>query len=1464
MANFLAYGESSGDKYWDDFQPFRIPIVDKPRLLDIVLILRDGLSTCLDSFLSSTDNDSLVLILARKLIDELDYSPFRDYADLRVLEKRLSDILAVTLPIHKSLEEAKKFLLLIAFHEDHGSFFSLYDTFSVQSGLCDFCSTHFTTTYVLDDFYDGYILVNKIWDCDETGHVFLRWKINLTVNQLKGVLRGEESYNLEGRRLMLSGDIETNPGPEPRIQDLEKQIQELRERLKRLDSKSWRDQERSKSRRKRERRDRNAQGLMSFCKNTGEAMNVMANGMGPVLDSIKTAMDSISKTGEGMKKAFQVPEDVDMVGSLISVVQLVDSILKKNLFSCSLICAQLARQCSVSLGAIMSLVPRLSEDKNLEFVEEGKEPTRVKESLFDCPKILEDKYPLIAIGTTIVGIISLFCKGKCPPIKDMMSHLGIIGRAAQGVRAVRDFLGWIWDYAMSVYCSAFYGITYEEYKLTKEFPELARLSAGIKVTEQIPSNMIGVSSEICKQIIAMKSKLDEYVLDAAKCKSKNLNFITKLRDSLKEKYDAAVASPAMANSIREEPVCVYLYGQPGVGKSIMTTVIIADYFKKYLKEKGVDFNSVCHSRKALNEHWDGFCNQPICLIDEFGNKIDCMVNPNLEFEELQYMINTSEYPLWFAELAKKGVVFFDSELVLLTSNKRYPEIVHLSDPSSIYRRIHIWAEVICKPEFGTPTGRDKHGNIYYQFNRHVAAAHKKVPVEELPALMTEQYIIKLYKVTMDKQAGAVEVLDLNKTLSYEEFFEYFSKVKEERSKDNRDLSDAIRKRAGIDVTPDRVTEKKILDQFKDIFSPEILIEESAKLLSTRFEISSKVSVSSSVIEEDKTKEAPVDDEQEKTEASVAKDETVGESAPKKSSVEMNPNFPVLTAKEKEQFDLQFGDVTEMMYCDADDLDTDLIDISTPTPIFGAWKIKLNNLYTYSKDKFTRTIQYIYKTVSSGLRHTFGKMIGVGGAILSYLGSALNKTASFLMPARTLDKILVVAIGFLIGYLGSKFLLDVPSACEFSLHLNEIYSPCKRCDVCQVMQYDGDSGHFDHFLRRIGVPQVKAALMRCQIWTDDYLSKILLRAEERVRVAERVYSSQPAIPKPRAYAQGLLGCAMPNAIHHVSKVGMNYAEAMRLIGSLCWVNCTFCSSHKEKKYDPMSSDSCIRLGQEIYDSFTGAIESPQALPLPLLQGAKRVSEGDLVRVEQCTNILTKNSVWVQAVTKDGTSSKSTGTFVVGRTFVTTAHSVINSEFEFETIKIQNPNSRETLDIPYKDCFFTRIKQADGKPTDLVLVTVKPVIPSRPMITNKFIRAQDLDLLQEGDIILSGYRLLDNKLVLNEQQTKRFSISTKPTSYNEHPNGTCPRGNPCRCPIYIGNHIDYEIDTYPGCCGSLISAKNKNIPSKIIGFHVAGLTGSPALGVILTRELLESALEAHIKEHSLPDTYMINGRFPYSQS
>ena len=68
-------------------------------------------------------------------------------------------------------------------------------------------------------------------------------------------------------------------------------------------------------------------------------------------------------------------------------------------------------------------------------------------------------------------------------------------------------------------------------------------------------------------------------------------------------------------------------------------------------------------------------------------------------------------------------------------------------------------------------------------------------------------------MSIDKLEGRVVYHDMNTILTYDEFYKYFKKVKEERSTENRNLSNAIRERAGLPGIEDKVTEQKILDMY---------------------------------------------------------------------------------------------------------------------------------------------------------------------------------------------------------------------------------------------------------------------------------------------------------------------------------------------------------------------------------------------------------------------------------------------------------------------------------------------------------------------------------------------------------------------------------------------------------------------------------------------------------------------------
>jgi hypothetical protein len=333
------------------------------------------------------------------------------------------------------------------------------------------------------------------------------------------------------------------------------------------------------------------------------------------------------------------------------------------------------------------------------------------------------------------------------------------------------------------------------------------------------------------------------------------------------------------------------------------------------------------------------------------------------------------------------------------------------------------------------------------------------------------------------------------------------------------------------------------------------------------------------------------------------------------------------------------------------------------------------------------------------------------------------------------------------------------------------------------------------------------------------------------LAQRVYDSQPIVTRPQNYAQRV------------------YETQPRVVRPL---------QHAQRVYENNPAvPRPTRLAQ-------GLVECATEMHL----GARKYAQRDLVQIEQTTQVLLNNSVWIQAADKNGMCSRSNGVFLVGRTMITTAHTILNPPHidPVECLIIRNPYSTQpAIKVPITECNISQVFQLDGSPVDLCLVSFPPVVPNRPKILSKFLDANNISLLSEGSLTFSGFYEINGKTIVQEKYPSHFSVSTKTTEYYLHSPGTCPKDSArCVCPIKIGNHIDYDLETQHGMCGALLSISNRLIHTKLIGFHVAGGAGVLALGVLTTRQFLEQALEAHVTKFGIPRRYLIDGRLPYSQS
>lgn len=162
---------------------------------------------------------------------------------------------------------------------------------------------------------------------------------------------------------------------------------------------------------------------------------------------------------------------------------------------------------------------------------------------------------------------------------------------------------------------------------------------------------------------------------------------------------------ASRNNTRFEPVTVFLYGAPGVGKTLMAVAFVtALLLKSELIEKPYTPDMVTSQmwQKGTSEYWQGYNRQKAIIMDDaFQNRAFAGDKDNDYFNIIK-MVGCFSMPLNFADLASKGKIFFGSQLVFgstnLSSINAEAGIV-IQEPEAVARRIHFGYQLFVNPQY---------------------------------------------------------------------------------------------------------------------------------------------------------------------------------------------------------------------------------------------------------------------------------------------------------------------------------------------------------------------------------------------------------------------------------------------------------------------------------------------------------------------------------------------------------------------------------------------------------------------------------------------------------------------------------------------------------------------------------------------------------------------------------------------
>lgn len=138
-------------------------------------------------------------------------------------------------------------------------------------------------------------------------------------------------------------------------------------------------------------------------------------------------------------------------------------------------------------------------------------------------------------------------------------------------------------------------------------------------------------------------------------------------------YEAVYAAVNTRNALnRVEPTVIYLSGPAGILKTTVAEVIAKKVAQRLWPDE-LRSGQYKYDRNPLQKHWDRYCNQPICKIEEAF----CAVKPKAGTEDEEHkswlaLISSSTYPVPMASISDKKTVF-TSEVIICTSNTAFPE-----------------------------------------------------------------------------------------------------------------------------------------------------------------------------------------------------------------------------------------------------------------------------------------------------------------------------------------------------------------------------------------------------------------------------------------------------------------------------------------------------------------------------------------------------------------------------------------------------------------------------------------------------------------------------------------------------------------------------------------------------------------------------------------------------------------------
>jgi len=175
-----------------------------------------------------------------------------------------------------------------------------------------------------------------------------------------------------------------------------------------------------------------------------------------------------------------------------------------------------------------------------------------------------------------------------------------------------------------------------------------------------------------------------------------------LMEKLAKCRDTCIAVNPNIVASRPKPVCVYLYGKGGVGKSELAKMLARWWLSRTLSPKEIEMaktheEAYVYYRTPETEYWDGYLGQKVTIFDDFGQAEEVRGGDSAHLDIIR-CLNGVPALLHMAALNDKGSTYFTSPLVILSSNVDVPRSEAIADIKAVIRRPDFYVRVDLQPE----------------------------------------------------------------------------------------------------------------------------------------------------------------------------------------------------------------------------------------------------------------------------------------------------------------------------------------------------------------------------------------------------------------------------------------------------------------------------------------------------------------------------------------------------------------------------------------------------------------------------------------------------------------------------------------------------------------------------------------------------------------------------------------------